>query len=445
MKKYYFLIMVALILSLFLTGCSLLSNISQVPATEQSGITYLTKTIDSFLDLIGLWHFDGDAFDSSGYGNDGTVIGGESYIGSLMGQAFSFNGSTCVYVADSSSLDITRATLEAWVKPSVSSQSYARIVFKGTNSPLFEPLYFLAYDSSGKYMRMVVFISGVAKSAISTTTLTNTLKWYHIAGTYDGDEVKIYIDGTLEGTTSVLGDGDIDIGTPALGIGRNPEGSYGYKGLIDEVRIWSSALADTQLDDMTSPVIDITTPLNGDIYLLNQIVPAGWSADDDDGTGVASESGTVPNGSPINTAAAGPHTFTVTAADYAKNTNTKTVTYNVLYNFSGILQPINADGSSVFKQGSTVPVKFQLRDDSEAFITNAVAKILVTKIANGDTGTEIEAVSTSAATTGNLFRYDLTSNQYIFNLNTKPLSLGTWQIRIELDDGTSQYVKIGLR
>ena len=43
MKKYYFLIIVALILGLVLTGCSLLSNISQVPATEQSSVTSLTK------------------------------------------------------------------------------------------------------------------------------------------------------------------------------------------------------------------------------------------------------------------------------------------------------------------------------------------------------------------------------------------------------------------
>jgi len=53
MKKYYFLIIVALILGLLLTGCSLLSNISQVPATEQSGISYIVKNavvppIDAF-------------------------------------------------------------------------------------------------------------------------------------------------------------------------------------------------------------------------------------------------------------------------------------------------------------------------------------------------------------------------------------------------------------
>ena len=43
MKKSYYLIVLVLILGLALTGCSLLSDISQVPATEQSGIPYLTK------------------------------------------------------------------------------------------------------------------------------------------------------------------------------------------------------------------------------------------------------------------------------------------------------------------------------------------------------------------------------------------------------------------
>jgi len=43
MKKYYYLIALTLILGLVLTGCTLLSNIGQVPTNEQSGISYLTK------------------------------------------------------------------------------------------------------------------------------------------------------------------------------------------------------------------------------------------------------------------------------------------------------------------------------------------------------------------------------------------------------------------
>jgi hypothetical protein len=67
----------------------------------------------------------------------------------------------------------------------------------------------------------------------------------------------------------------------------------------------------------------------------------------------------------------------------------------------------------------------------------------VTKINNGILGTEMDAISTSVADSGNLFRYD--GSQYIFNLATKSLSVGTWQIRIALDDGISKYIIISLR
>ena len=55
MKKLYYLIVLALILGLVLTGCSLLSNVGQVPTTEQSGITYLTKGIPGDPDVFPLY------------------------------------------------------------------------------------------------------------------------------------------------------------------------------------------------------------------------------------------------------------------------------------------------------------------------------------------------------------------------------------------------------
>jgi hypothetical protein len=113
--------------------------------------------------------------------------------------------------------------------------------------------------------------------------------------------------------------------------------------------------------------------------------------------------------------------------------------------YSGVLQPINPDGSSIFKLGSTVPVKFALTDADAAKIETAVASLSVAKVSNDVEGTFVEASSTSNATTGLLFRYDATSQQYIFNLSTKGLSTGTWSLKVTLDDGTSYTTHVSLR
>jgi hypothetical protein len=140
----------------------------------------------------------------------------------------------------------------------------------------------------------------------------------------------------------------------------------------------------------------------------------------------------------------GPTTVTCTASDPSGNTGTASFQVDVQYAWSGILQPINADGSSVFKLKSTVPVKFQLTGTS-AGITDAVATLTLAKVSATTTGTDIEAVSTAAATSGNTFRYDATSGQYIFNLATNGLSTGTWRLTVDLHDGVSRTVNISLK
>lgn len=112
--------------------------------------------------------------------------------------------------------------------------------------------------------------------------------------------------------------------------------------------------------------------------------------------------------------------------------------------FSGVLQPINNDGSSIFKLGRTIPVKFRLKNSSGQSVSTAIAKMFLAKIYNGIPGPEQEAVSTSASNNGNTFRYSPSDQQYIFNLETRNLSQGTWRIRVLLDDGISYTVKISL-
>ncbi|MGN6578136.1 MAG: HYR domain-containing protein [Nocardioides sp.] len=140
----------------------------------------------------------------------------------------------------------------------------------------------------------------------------------------------------------------------------------------------------------------------------------------------------------------GTTTVTCTAKDKAGNSDTKDFKVTVTAAWSGVLQPVNADGSSVFKLGSTVPVKFQLTGAS-AGVKDLVARLYYARISSAGTGLFMEADSTSNATTGNLFRYDATANQYIFNLGTKTLSTGTYKLRIDLGDGLERTVNISLK
>jgi hypothetical protein len=139
----------------------------------------------------------------------------------------------------------------------------------------------------------------------------------------------------------------------------------------------------------------------------------------------------------------GTTTVTCTATDHAGNGASASFTVSVGYSWSGILQPINADGSSVFRRGSTVPVKFRLTGASGA-ITDAVARLSY-QFVNGNAGAVNEAASTSQATTGNLFRYDPSSGLYIFNWSTTGLAVGTYDLLIDLGDGVQHTVRLQLR
>jgi len=114
------------------------------------------------------------------------------------------------------------------------------------------------------------------------------------------------------------------------------------------------------------------------------------------------------------------------------------------FSWSGVLQPINIDGTSVFKLGSTIPAKFKLTGAC-AGNPNLIANIFFYKVTSTE-GPVNEATSSSAADTGTIFRYSLSGDQYIFNLGTKGLSDGTWQLGIDLHDGAGmRTTPVGLR
>jgi GDSL-like Lipase/Acylhydrolase family len=190
--------------------------------------------------------------------------------------------------------------------------------------------------------------------------------------------------------------------------------------------------------DATAPSLSVTCPST---VLLNGKASASVTASDLQSGLAADPTATVT----INTATVGSKTTTRIATDNVGHSTTKSCTTVVGYAFSGILQPVNPDGSSIFKLGSTVPVKFALKDAAGVLIGTAVANLTIAKVTNEIDGSYVEASSTSAATTGTLFRYDAAGQQYIFNLGTSGLSKGTWNLKVTLDDGNSYTQRISLK
>jgi Bacterial Ig-like domain (group 3)/Abnormal spindle-like microcephaly-assoc'd, ASPM-SPD-2-Hydin/Bacterial Ig-like domain (group 2) len=112
-----------------------------------------------------------------------------------------------------------------------------------------------------------------------------------------------------------------------------------------------------------------------------------------------------------------------------------------------ILQPINADGTSVFNQGQTVPAKFRVCDANGVSIgtSGVVSSFLLTQTVSGTVTTNVEdIVDTNNPDTA--FRWDSTDQQWIFNISTQNLTANyTYVYTITVNDGTVINFQFGLK
>src|SRR5229473_2674367 len=176
--------------------------------------------------------------------------------GPVAGYAFSFNGSTgYVSVPDSNSLHIgATGTMEAWVNLSATSRWHG-IIAKGNANSNATTNYSIEINS-GDGVECGVGNGSTATIVDSTATLTAGT-FYHVACTWDGTNVTIYINGVkdqfrAQGLTPASNTSPLYIGQFGGNVDRT-------SGVIDEVRIYSRALSAAQIQtDMNTPVSSAT-------------------------------------------------------------------------------------------------------------------------------------------------------------------------------------------
>jgi len=332
--------------------------------------------------LVGAWAFDEasgtTAIDRSPAGNTGTVSGATRTAAGRFGSALSFDGvNDWVTVGDANSLDLSSGlTLSAWVNPAVAGSSWRTVLLKERGGGLSYALY--GNKDTGQPSGHV---STPFESNTNGTSALPVGVWSHLATTYDGANLRLFVNGVQVSSRAVIG--AIPADTGALRIGGNAVWAEWFRGLIDEVRVYSRALPAAELQsDMASPVTCTGPPAPAAL----SVAPASLSF-----SGV--QGGSNPNAKTLDVANTGGGQMNWTASENApwlsvaptNGTNAGTIT--VTPSISGLTAGTHTTDITVAAAGATgspktIPVSFTV-DPPPPVLTVSPASLTFSGTAGG--------------------------------------------------------------
>ena len=194
-------------------------------------------------DQVSWWPADGDAADIIG-ANDGTLLDSVTFGTGYVGQAFSFNGGS---VALSTQPPLAQGfTIETWVnfEDTNFNNLFHQVIFNNNQV-------FLRKNGIGEGNKLAVFVTLANESVeprAQSITVPTAGTWTHVAATWDGTLLKIYVNGQLEGTN--MRPGPLTTTTAQAQIGRGEQTGLltnPFFGRIDELGIYNRALSATEI------------------------------------------------------------------------------------------------------------------------------------------------------------------------------------------------------
>ncbi|HCA08594.1 endo-beta-N-acetylglucosaminidase H [Chryseobacterium sp.] len=185
--------------------------------------------------------------------------------------------------AGSMNLNGSALSFEGWIKPSSfkSAAPYISSVM-GTEVSDSNSAFLRLGDASlaNNKLQFVVSINNVQQKLASVTAL-NANTWYHVAATYDGSAMKIYINGVLDATKSQTGN---VASNGAFNVGYLYNTSRNFNGKVDEVRVWKRALTQTEI---SQNMCNVTLPASSLAAYWKFNEGSGSSVQDTSGNGLA--------------------------------------------------------------------------------------------------------------------------------------------------------------
>ena len=195
---------------------------------------------------------------------EGTVVGAE-WVPGIIGDALQFNGyDQYVYLPDHEDLELTHeGTVEAWIFAN-SHNAYAGIVHKGEYKNFSDEAFTLQFWGTNGTVLISLINEAGERIMLYSETRVETENWYHIAATWNEEEVRLYINGTLdssvENTIRAIrnNESSIIIGAQLNNPYNENWGHLGFDGLIDEVNIHRAALSEEEISDYYTGVTGYT-------------------------------------------------------------------------------------------------------------------------------------------------------------------------------------------
>jgi cysteine-rich repeat protein len=194
--------------------------------------------------LKGWWPGDGTAADVAGF-TEVTLVNGATFAQGKVGQGFLLDGSNdFVNVSKESSVEpANEITVMAWIN--ISSAVANAAIMKKTGSP--EQGYAFEMDGAGTTPCFYVFAGGSFDGVCGVSSIS-TAAFHHVAGTYNGSHVAVYIDGAFSASTTESG--TITYGNGPLRIGNDQINGRFFNGVIDEAQLYNVSLTASQIQSI---------------------------------------------------------------------------------------------------------------------------------------------------------------------------------------------------
>ena len=215
------------------------------------GRDYCPVNVDS---LIAHFKFDSDPSDSSGYRNNGTVVGAANYSAGRIDGALAFNGNTQVLVGSSPNLSLgENYSISVWVNPTT-LPDWQTLVERGTS----------AANRLGLWLnggRVALATGNNGGNWWTSPSVVAPNIWTHIAATHDGaaNVERIFVDGVLVAQQTGRTIDTPNVGNLNIGASAAYPSSYFFRGMMDDVRIHNKALTQAEISTLVATCVTGST------------------------------------------------------------------------------------------------------------------------------------------------------------------------------------------